>query len=249
MKTDSAERKPTLRRRRRAGPGGKGGMSRILWLVALLCVAGAVALFRTGGSSRMPTGLGEKRTVVTAPEAGGAPESGEVDIASQTPKLTPEKQVAGSDLGHADKAPLEVATDQPLVETGTPDRSVPPATTGGTKPATGEPAPAPVDNPTPIKPDPMPATPAATAPAVNMTPQAQGPFLVQAASLGDQEKAQGEADRLHKLGWDAAVRGAGKAGGGLTYRVQIGYFATREDAQAFIDQNKAKLPGAIPAHR
>ena len=82
-----------------------------------------------------------------------------------------------------------------------------------------------------------------------LAPQAQGPFLVQAASLGDQDKAQAEADRLQKFGWEAAVRGAGKAGGGMTFRVQIGYFATREDAQAFIDQNKAKLPGAIPAHR
>jgi cell division septation protein DedD len=246
MMTDSAERKPTVRRRRRAGQGGKGGMSRILWLVALLCVAGAVALFRTSGGGKMPVGLGEKRTVVTAPEAGDAPRSGEVDIASQGMKLTPEKQVPGSDLGHADNAPLEVDARLPLNETGTPDQTVPPATTGGTKPATGEPAPAPVSNPDPIKPDP---TPAPAAKPAALAPQAQGPFLVQAASLGDQDKAQAEADRLQKFGWEAAVRGAGKAGGGMTFRVQIGYFATREDAQAFIDQNKAKLPGAIPAHR
>lgn len=242
MMTDSAGRKPTVRRRRRAGQGGKGGMSRILWLVALLCVLGAVALFRTSGGGKMPVGLGEKRTVVTAPEAGDVPRSGEVDIASQGLKLTPEKQVPGSDLGHADNAQLEVETDQRLDESGTPDQTVPPATTGTTKPAPVEPAPAPAMDPEPVKPAPA-AQPTA------MSPQAQGPFLVQAASLGDQEKAQAEADRLQKFGWEAAVRAAGKAGGGMTYRVQIGYFATREDAQAFIDQNKAKLPGAIPAHR
>lgn len=244
MMTDSAERKPTVRRRRRAGQGGKGGMSRILWLVALLCVLGAVALFRTSGGGKMPVGLGEKRTVVTAPEAGDAPRSGEVDIASQGLKLTAEKQVPGSDLGHADNGPLEVATDQRLDESGTPDQTVPPATTGTTKPAPADPAPAPAMDPEPVKPD-----PASAAQPTAISPQAQGPFLVQAASLGDQEKAQAEADRLQKFGWEAAVRGAGKAGGGMTFRVQIGYFATREDAQAFIDQNKAKLPGAIPAHR
>lgn len=244
MMTDSAERKPTVRRRRRAGQGGKGGMSRILWLVALLCVVGAVALFRTSGGGKMPVGLGEKRTVVTAPEAGDAPRSGEVDIASQGLKLTPEKQVPGSDLGHADNAPLELETSQRLDESGTPDQSVPPATTGGTKPAPAEPAPAPAMDPEPVRPDPAPA-----AQPTALAPQAQGPYLVQAASLGDQEKAQAEADRLQKFGWEAAVRAAGKAGGGMTFRVQIGYFATREDAQAFIDQNKAKLPGAIPAHR
>lgn len=244
MMTDSAERKPTVRRRRRAGQGGKGGMSRILWLVALLCVLGAVALFRTSGGGKMPVGLGEKRTVVTAPEVGDAPRSGEVDIASQGLKLTPEKQVAGNDLGHADNAPLEVETDQRLDESGTPDQTVPPATTGTTKPAPADPAPAPAMDPEPVKPDPAPA-----AQPTAISPQSQGPFLVQAASLGDQEKAQAEADRLQKFGWEATVRGAGKAGGGMTFRVQIGYFATREDAQAFINQNKAKLPGAIPAHR
>lgn len=245
MMTDSAERKPTVRRRRRAGQGGKGGMSRILWLVALLCVLGAVALFRTSGGGRMPVGLGEKRTVVTAPEVGDAPVSGDVDIAAQGMKLTPESQVAGGDLGHADNAPLEV--DARLPEGTPPDKELPPPSTGTgtTTPATGEPAPAPATNPEPIKPEPTPAAP----PAASITPSAQGPFLVQAASLGDQEKAQAEADRLQKFGWDAAVRAAGKAGGGMTYRVQIGYFATREDAQAFINQNKAKLPGAIPAHR
>ena len=63
------------------------------------------------------------------------------------------------------------------------------------------------------------------------------------------ENAQKEADRLKKFGWEAAVRVGNTAGGGLVYRVQVGYFATREDAQKFIDQNSGRLPGAIPAHR
>jgi cell division protein FtsN len=96
-----------------------------------------------------------------------------------------------------------------------------------------------------VKPEPVRTAP----PAPRLAPQPQGPYLVQAGSFGDTENAQKEADRLIKAGWDAAVRVGNKAGGGLVYRVQIGYFATREDAQAFIDQNSRKLTGAIPAHR
>ena len=258
MMVDANDRKPTVRRRRRAGQGGKGGMSRILWLVALLCVLGAVILFRTSKNGQMPVGLGEKRTVVTAPEAGEAPASGEVDIARQGLQLTPEKQVAGSDLGSASNEPLEV--DARLPEGTPPDKELPPPTsgTGTTKPATDEPAPAPVTNPDPIKPEPAEpgpstnsttTTPSTMFKPATVVPSSSGQFLVQAASLGDQEKAQAAADRLQQAGWDAVVRAAGRADGGMTYRVQIGYFATREDAQSFINQNKAKLPGAIPAHR
>lgn len=243
MMTESAERKPTVRRRRRAGRPGKGGMPRIMWLAILVCVAGAVALFRTGGNDPMPTGLGENRTVVTAPEAGGGPVSGDVEIAEQGLQLTPEQAVAGQDLGGADNAPLEVTVDRPLVESGKVEPGPDIAEKGTAVPA-AEPArkPEPAAEELP-KPEPTRALPP------RMVPQPAGQYLVQAGSFGDTENAQKEADRLAKYGWEAAVRVGNKAGGGLVYRVQIGYFATREDAQTFIDQNRGRLPGAIPAHR
>lgn len=245
MMTESAEKKPTVRRRRRAGRGGKGGMPRIMWLAILVCVAGAVALFRSGGGGPVPTGLGENRTVVTAPEAGGEPVSGEVEIAEQGLQLTPEQPVPGADLGGADNAQVEVALDRPLVESGDVDASAPPAGTGATTPAPAEARPEtpPAETEALPKPEPTRALPP------RLVPQPQGPYLVQAGSFGDTENAQKEADRLKKFGWEAAVRVGNKAGGGLVYRVQIGYFATREDAQTFIDQNRGRLPGAIPAHR
>lgn len=242
MTTESAEKRPTVRRRRRAGRGGKGGMPRIMWLAILVCVAGAVALFRSGGSDPMPTGLGENRTVVTAPE-GGEPVSGEVEIADQGLQLTPEQAVPGGDLGGADNAPLEVAVDRPLVESGTVDPVSGVAETGQAVPATTQDEEPAVEAEELPKPEPTRALPPRVA------PQPQGAYLVQAGSFGDTENAQKEADRLKKYGWEAAVRVGNKAGGGLVYRVQVGYFASREDAQAFIDQNRTRLPGAIPAHR
>lgn len=265
MTTESAEKKPTVRRRRRAARGGKGGMPRIMWLAILVCVAGAVALFRTGGGDPMPTGLGEQRTVVTAPEGGGEPVSGEVEIAAEGLQLKPEEPVPGGDLGGADNAPVEVTVALPPAGEGSPPdggqarpapaEEVPAgtarATAAETQPAPAtDPAPAPstqaatrAESEEPAKPQPTGALPA------RVLPQPRGPYLVQVGSFGDTENAQKEADRLRPFGWDAAVRVGNKAGGGLVYRVQIGYFATREDAQAFIDQNHARLPGAIPAHR
>lgn len=245
MMTDSAEKKPSVRRRRRAGKSGKGGMPRIMWLAVLVCVAGAVALFRSGGSDHMPTGLGENRTVVTAPDLESEPVSGDVEIAAEGLQLTPETPVAGADLGQADNAPLELEVDRPLFESGKIDTEAPPATTGTTVAAEVDASPATQTLPADVKPEPTRTAP----PAPRLAPQSQGPYLVQAGSFGDTENAQKEADRLKKAGWDAVVRVGNKAGGGLVYRVQIGYFATREDAQAFIDQNHRKLPAAIPAHR
>ena len=245
MMTDSADKKPTVRRRRRTGKNGKGGMPRIMWLALLVCVAGAVALFRSGGSNNMPTGLGENHTVVTAPDIGSEPVSGDVEITTEGLQLTPETAVAGADLGQADNAPLVIELDRPLDETPT-------IVTGSAPPTTGAAVPAHEVEPAATQTLPADTTPERTTtapPAPRLAPQPQGPYLVQAGSFGDTENAQKEADRLKGAGWDAAVRVGNTASGGLVYRVQIGYFATREDAQAFIDQNSRKLSGAIPAHR
>ncbi|MBK8166804.1 MAG: SPOR domain-containing protein [bacterium] len=271
MTTESAEKKPTVRRRRRATRGGKGGMPRIMWLAILVCVAGAVALFRSGGSGPMPTGLGENRTVVTAPEGGGEPVSGDVEIAEQGLQLTPEEPVAGGDLGGADNAPLEITVPRPLAGTeagaaagrpasgtavpregasaaaetpaGERDAVEPVAAAPATESTTARAAESRVETEEASKPEPTGALPP------RVVPQPRGPYLVQVGSFGDTGNAQKEADRLRKYNWDASVRVGNKAGGGLVYRVQIGYFATREDAQAFIDQNRVRLPDAIPAHR
>ncbi|MBM4131532.1 hypothetical protein FJ250_11000, partial [bacterium] len=190
MTNESAEKKPTVRRRRRAARGGKGGMPRIMWLAVLVCIAGAVALFRSGGGGPTPTGLGENRTVVTAPEAGGEPVSGDVEIASEVPQFTPEQPVAGGELGGADNAPLELTLARPSAAAGDADgrqsvdqpaaaAPVPrqPADTPAARtaePAPGAEATAKVETEEPARPEPTGAlTP-------RVVPQPRGPYLVQA---------------------------------------------------------------------
>ena len=35
----------------------------------------------------------------------------------------------------------------------------------------------------------------------------------------------------------------------MIFRVRIGYFKSRTEAEAFIRQNRKHMPGAIPVHR
>ena len=90
----------------------------------------------------------------------------------------------------------------------------------------------------------------AKAPEVQLVkPSDNGPYLVQTGSFGDAANADKEADRLKALGFDAGVKVGNTAEGSLFYRVRIGYFKSRSEAEAFIRQNRKIIPGAIPTHR
>jgi len=80
-------------------------------------------------------------------------------------------------------------------------------------------------------------------------PSARGPYLVQTGSFGDSANADKEATRLKNKGFDARVKMGNTSDDKLIYRVRIGYFKSRTEAQAFIRQNRKVMPGAIPAHR
>ncbi len=106
------------RRRTPATKGGRGGgMPRVMWVAILVCVAGAVFLFRNQ-SADVPTGIGENQTVVTAPDVettldqSESPRSGDVDINSEAQTLTPEK----SDDAAATKATKPAATATPVTK-------------------------------------------------------------------------------------------------------------------------------------
>jgi len=96
----SAKKKGLMKdgtRRATATKGGRGGgMPRIMWLAIVVCIAGAIFLFRSQ-SADVPPGIGENQTVVTAPDVEShldqntGPRSGDVDITEQAPALTPEK--------------------------------------------------------------------------------------------------------------------------------------------------------------
>ncbi len=87
-----------------------------------------------------------------------------------------------------------------------------------------------------------------TAPQL-IQPVARGPYMVQTGSFGNAANADKEATRLKNKGFDARVKMGNTSDDKLIYRVRIGYFKSRTEAQAFIRQNRKVMPGAIPAHR
>jgi len=195
------------------------GLPRIMWVAIAVCIIGAVLIFRDQ-SGDVPTGIGEYKTVVTAPETENpapienTPGSGDVDINEQTTDLTPEK-------------PAEGSATQPAAK---PEPQKAPSGTS--------------------KPKSEPVKPAATSPQPErIKPVDSGPYLVQTGSFGDSANADKEATRLQGLGFDARVKVGNTSDGTIIYRVRVGYFKSRTEAEAFIRQNRAVMPGAIPAHR
>ncbi len=203
---------------RRANPNNKsgrgGGMPPIMWLAVVVCIAGAVFLFRNKGSD-VPTGIGENQTVVTAPDVetnlgqDEGPRSGDVDINSEAQSITPEKS--------------ETATEEPEA-----------------KPVAEKP----VTKKTEVK---KPVT-SQNAPAA-IVPVENGPYVAQIGSFGKAPNADKEASRLQELGWNALVRVGNTSDGSIIYRVRIGYFKSRSEAEGFIRQNRKQMRGAIAVHR
>jgi cell division protein FtsN len=88
-----------------------------------------------------------------------------------------------------------------------------------------------------------------TPPPPPIQPAASGPYMVQTGSFGSGANADKEATRLQNLGYDARVKMGNTADDDIIYRVRIGYFKSRAEAETFIRQNRKHMPSAIPAHR
>jgi cell division protein FtsN len=214
-------------RRSRLGRAGQGGtMPRIMVAALLVIAAGGAALFWPRGGG-VPTGIGDQHTMVTAQEDstlnGQPPRSGDVDIATESaPPLTPEKPEGQT----VPERPTETEVKKVQVP---PEQVVEKA----------------VEKPKPKK-----ATPPAkktTEPKV--LPQATGSYAVQVGAFGQAENADTEAARLKALGWDARVRAGNNSSGEMVFRVWVCFFANRDLAQTFINQNSRHLRGAIVVHR
>ncbi|MEN8006761.1 MAG: SPOR domain-containing protein [Candidatus Krumholzibacteriota bacterium] len=195
------------------------GLPRIMWVAIAVCIIGAVLIFRDQGSD-VPTGIGEYQTVVTAPEN-----------ETNMPKNT---EPRSGDVDIADQT-TNLTPEKPTGQTAA-------------KPVVKEPIQqAAATNPTP---KPAPVKPKATRPAPQLIqPVARGPYMVQTGSFGEVANADKEAARLKARGFDARVKVGNTSDDKLIFRVRIGYFKSRTQAEAFIRQNRKVMPGAIPAHR
>ena len=205
---------------RRARTTNRRGMSRIVWVAILVGVIGAVLLFRNQGGDT-PSGIGERRSLVTV----GADS---VELAAAEPRSGDVDITAET----RDLTPEQPAAGSAAAETPPPEPAPAPKQT---KPAETKPAPKQTTPPPP--------------PAPRMQPAATGGWVVQIGSYGEAENADRMAGKLREKGWDARVKVGNTSDGGMVHRVQIGYFASRKDADTFIRQNRNDLGGAIVVHR
>lgn len=207
----------------------RDGTPKIIWVALLVCIIGAALLFRNP-SSDVPTGIGENRTVVTVPAEQDLP--------------VPADSLQGDGTAEAGPRSGEVDLDQ-LVAELTPESPSsqtvrrPPLRTPSPQPEPQTPVREQTDRPRSDPPPPLTPT----------DPKPRGNYVVQTGSFGGPENADKEALRLQALGWDALVKVSDMADGSIVYRVQIGYFATKTEADTFIRANRKELSGSIPVHR
>jgi len=100
----------------------------------------------------------------------------------------------------------------------------PAATSAATSPATAAPAPKPAATETQRK-------PVAAPPAAAATSTAKGDWTVQLGSFGDEGNARRLADRASTIGYKANVASY-KASGKTLYRVRVGAYASKAQAEA-----------------
>ncbi|RMF19548.1 MAG: SPOR domain-containing protein [Candidatus Dadabacteria bacterium] len=80
-------------------------------------------------------------------------------------------------------------------------------------------------------PKPAPAAPARKSPEARDTAQASGIYTVQIAAFRDRESAQRLSLQLEAKGYDAYVQRSNVDGKGIWYRVRVGAFDSKDDAQ------------------
>ncbi len=215
-------RRPRLRY---APDDGGGRVARPLLVALILVLAVAAFLFWPRGGG-VPTGIGEQLTVVTARDSAGAvharPHSGNVDI---------------------DKAATPIVAEKPA---GKPSETAASPSQPAAKPhgkASTEPRPAAQSSL---------GTPTGSAElkdAVPITPRSDGPYALQLGSFSSEANALSLRDRFTTLGYPMHVRAASTSDGAIVYRVWVGFFASRQQAQLYATSHSPELADAIAVHR
>jgi cell division septation protein DedD len=217
-----SDERSTRARSRYAGNPPDGRTPRIFLLAAAVVLVAAAVMFWPRSDGEIPTGIGERITVVTAVDsaipAGVAIRSGDVEIAKEQKPVIPEQPRDGKPRPEpaATETQPERSANREKETAGARDRS-----------AAATPRPAPP----------------------KITPQENGLWAVQVGAFGQEENAAALIAKLKRLGHPAKLRAAGTSGGEIVYRVWIGYFANRADAAAFAQQNRAEIGDGNPVHR
>jgi len=188
----------------------------------------APAAGKSSGAGDAPPKAGEPRS-----DAGSGKPA--VATANNTPEVAPVTQASSSDAGDV---PAK-STDNNAAEAALPTPA--PAAAA---PAKVEPAPPPVESKPAAAPS---AVPKATATAATAK-ASHGGFVVQLAAFSDDKGANALANRLKKTGHPAFTEPVSTSRGTL-WRVRVGPYASREDANAARDKLKREGQSGIVAAR
>ena len=228
-RADKSRSQPDKGRRPRSRyrqEGGGGKLPRLFLLAAGGGLIGAVLLYWDCGGDSMPTGIGESLTVVSVNDSTGnnsSPiRSGDVEISMARSELVPEKVAgAAADQGTASTQRSSPAQqDSPAQHNATPKQNKPPTSQA-----------------------PVPQT------TTRIEAKASGSWAVQVGAFGNEDNAHALLARLQDMNFPAKLRAGNKAGGGVVYRVWIGFFVDRKEAETYARQNRAKLGETIAVHR
>ena len=227
---DGAATRRTRRRKNLSGRETSRQLPRPLLIAALVIIAGGGFLFWPRGGD-VELGIGQQYSVVTADTAShDAPRSGSVDLDDEQRDLVPEApDTDGSPAGAAgtgaDEQPRPAETEPTPTEEPA-ETTAPPASTPRTAPARTE------DDPAP-----------------RIEPRVRGPWALQLGAYGTEESADRFIRTLTDRGIRAHARTANTSSGEIIYRVWVGWFDSRDQAEAYARQEKKRLGEAYPVHR
>jgi DedD protein len=189
----------------------------------------APAAGKSSGAGDAPAKTGEPRS-----DAGsGKPAAA---TANNTPEAAPVAQASAADVGDVPAKSTDNAAEA-VVATSAPAAAAP---AKAVAPAKAEPAP-------PVEAKPAAAAPKATATAATAKAP-HGGFVVQLAAFSDDKGANALANRLKKTGHPAFTEPVSTSRGTL-WRVRVGPYASREDANAARDKLKREGQSGIVAAR
>jgi cell division septation protein DedD len=94
-----------------------------------------------------------------------------------------------------------------------------------------------------------PPTSGAPQPGSVITPTNDGPYALQLGSFSGEANAQKVRDQYLRLGYPVHVRAASTSDGAIVYRVWVGFFASRQEAQSYARAHAPELADAIAVHR